>query len=89
MENEPATYRFDTSEGYQQAMEQLQYADTVGGDAVLGVWIAGVKNSQVIQSDGYISDASFDVTERIWYQLPLSDYYEHSVPMQDFQAPKP
>lgn len=69
VENEPAAYRFDTSEGYRQAMEQLQYADTVGGDAVLGVWIAGVKNSQVIQSDGYVSDASFDVTERIWYQL--------------------
>lgn len=69
MENSSATYRFDNSEAYQQAMQELQYADTVGGDAVQGVWIAGVKNNQVIQSDGYVSDSSFDVTGRVWYQV--------------------
>ena len=69
MEQGPSTYRFETSTLYQQALRDLQYADSVGGDAVQSVWLGGVKNSQVIQSDGYVTDASFDITGRIWYQL--------------------
>ena len=33
------------------------------------VWIAGVNNNQMIQSDGYITDESFDIMQRVWYQL--------------------
>lgn len=69
MEGESSAYRFETSPLYSQTLRDLQYADSVGGDAVQSVWIAGVKNSQVIQSDGYITDSSFDVKGRIWYQL--------------------
>lgn len=69
MEQNPSTYRFETSDLYQQTLRDLQYADSVGGEAVQSVWLAGVNNSQVIQSDGYITDGSFDVTESIWYQL--------------------
>ena len=67
MERSPANYRFETSPTYQQAMQALQNADSTCGDAVLGVWLAGIKNSEVIQSDGFVSDASFDVTTRVWY----------------------
>ncbi len=69
LEQSPASYRFETSPTFSRLMEDLQYADSTGGDAVQSVWVAGVKNSQVIQSDGYITDASFDVTTRVWYQL--------------------
>lgn len=69
MEQSPATYRFEASPLYQQTLRDLQYADSVGGETVQSVWLAGVKNNQVIQSDGYITDASFDITGRIWYQL--------------------
>lgn len=41
-------------------MRDLQYAENVAGEGVLSVWIAGVKNNQVIQSDGFISDLSYD-----------------------------
>ena len=34
-----------------------------------GVWLAGVKNSEYMQSDGYVTDKSFDITGRVWYQL--------------------
>ncbi len=68
MEQSPATYRFENSPNYPQAVRDLQYADTIGGDAVQGVWIAGIKNNEVIQSDGYITDSSFEITERTWYQ---------------------
>lgn len=68
MEQSPATYRFENSPNYPQTVRDLQYADTIGGDAVQGVWIAGIKNNEVIQSDGYITDSSFEITERTWYQ---------------------
>ena len=60
MEQSPSTYRFETSTLYQQTMRDLQYAENVAGEGVLSVWIAGVKNNQVIQSDGFISDLSYD-----------------------------
>ena len=69
LEQSPASYRFETSTLYQQTMQDLQYADTVGGEAVQSVWLAGVNNSQVIQSDGFITDSSFDITQRVWYTL--------------------
>lgn len=69
MEQSPATYRFEMSPLYQQVLRDLQYADTGGGETVQGVWLAGVKNNQFIQSNGYVTDASFDITGRIWYQL--------------------
>ena len=69
MERSPATYQFEKSDLFQSVMRDLQYADTVGGEAVQSVWIAGVNNSQAIQSDGFITDESFDITQRVWYQL--------------------
>ena len=69
MERSPATYKFEESDLFQSVMRDLQYAGTASGEAVQSVWIAGVNNNQMIQSDGYITDASFDITQRVWYQL--------------------
>lgn len=69
MEREPATYRFEKSKYYQQTLEDLKHADAVSDEAVQEVWIAGLKNSQIMQSDGLVTDSSFDITSRIWYQL--------------------
>lgn len=65
----PATYRFNSSTAYGNALEDLQHAAKVGGDAVQATWIAGIKNNQVVQSNGYTTDDSYQVTERIWYQM--------------------
>ena len=73
MEQGQSSYRFEASTLYQQTMRDLQYAHTVGGDAVQSVWLAGIQNSQVIQSDGYITDSSFDITQRVWYQLVVEN----------------
>ena len=69
MQREPSTYRFETSEYYQEALKDLERAASISGDAVEGVWLAGVKNSEYMQSDGYVTDKSFDITGRVWYQL--------------------
>lgn len=69
MEQSPPAYRFETSELYQRVLRDLQYADSVGGDTVQGVWLAGVKNNQAIRSDGYVTGSAFDITGQLWYQL--------------------
>ena len=71
LETSTIPYRFENSEFYQQALSDLKYANTISGDGVKGVWIAGIKNSEIIQSDGYISETSFDITERLWYKTLL------------------
>lgn len=42
MEKEKSTYRFETSDLYQQTLRDLQYADSVGGESVQSVWLAGI-----------------------------------------------
>ncbi len=69
MQREPSSYRFETSEYYREALKDLERAASISGDAVEGVWLAGVKNSEYMQSDGYVTDKSFDITGRVWYQL--------------------
>lgn len=66
-----SNFRFQTSEEYANVIKDLNQAQSVQGSVVQGVWVTGIKNSQLIQSDGFSSDASFEVTERAWYQSLL------------------
>lgn len=59
MEQSPSTYRFETSSYYNQVMRDLQHAQEVMGESVQAVWIAGIQNNQLIQSDGFVSDSSW------------------------------
>lgn len=78
LERGTAAYRFEESDLYETALRDLQYADSVGGEAVQSVWIAGVKNSQIIQSDGFISDDTFDSSRECgiscWSRIPASAF---------------
>lgn len=69
MQNSPATYRFEDSALFSRVMQDLQSADEIGGEAVQAVWVGGVKNNQVVQSDGYITDDTFVMADRVWYQM--------------------
>lgn len=78
MEQSPESYRFENSVFYNDVMRDLQHTQEVAGESVTAVWIAGVKNNQLIQSDGFVSDASWDIAERVWYQM-LSENSEESI----------
>ena len=62
-------FRFENSENFSVVMDVLRAAHKIVGNNVQGVWVSGVKNSQVIQSDGFNSDSSFNVLEREWYKM--------------------
>nr|WP_314460413.1 methyl-accepting chemotaxis protein [uncultured Clostridium sp.] len=38
-------------------------------DSIVAFWIADIDSSQLAQSDGFVSDQTYRVTERPWYQL--------------------
>ena len=38
-------------------------------DSIVAFWIADIDSSQLAQSDGFVSDKTYHVTERPWYQL--------------------
>jgi len=50
--------------GLKQTMINVQQTDS---ETIMAAWIADFDTSQLTQSDGYTSDASWDVTSRPWY----------------------
>lgn len=61
-------YRFENSGYYQAALNDLKASLELQGPSVLNVWIAGIKNNQVMESQGWLSDTDYDVYTRPWYQ---------------------
>ncbi len=49
-----------------RSMENIQKSDSSN---IMDTWICDFDSSQLTQSDGYTSDASFKVSERPWYRL--------------------
>lgn len=62
------SFRFENSPLFSQVMSDLKSAQSIEGDSVLAIWVASTSNSQSMQSDGFVSDSSYVVTERAWYQ---------------------
>lgn len=71
MEQSPSTYHFENSPLYAELMTDLKYAQSVAGSSAQMVWIAGIKNSQLIGSNGAVTDSTWKITERPWYQVML------------------
>lgn len=56
---------------FPQVMAELKNVKEDIGDGVQAVWVSGVKNSQIMQSDDFISGDgdNFVTTERPWFKL--------------------
>ena len=62
-------FRFEDSEKFHAVVGDLKRVQEKQDTSVMAVWLTGVKNSQVMQSTGYISDSSFRAKERQWYKM--------------------
>lgn len=60
---------FRQSDKFQKVLTELKKAQQNLGGGAQAVWVSCVKNSQIMQSDDFISDESFVTTERPWYKL--------------------
>ncbi|MEG1946049.1 MAG: methyl-accepting chemotaxis protein [Lachnospiraceae bacterium] len=48
-------------------LESLVKSAQTDTENILAVWVSGFKNSQAMQSDGFITEDGWDVTRRPWY----------------------
>lgn len=71
VEESNGSLRFEQSDVFPTVMADLKKVYQEQGSDVLAVWVVGIKNSQLMQSNDYVSDASYVLSERPWYQLLL------------------
>ncbi|MEG1292413.1 MAG: cache domain-containing protein, partial [Lachnospiraceae bacterium] len=78
-------------EGTPECNEVIKYlAKSAQTDTenVLFVWIAGFENSQMIQSDGFITEDGWDVTSRPWYKVKETKEVFLTSPYEDASTGK-
>ena len=63
-----ADYDFASSPHYFKALRELQNVISVQGQGLKAIWLAGVTNSQAITSNETVTDSSFVITDRPWFQ---------------------
>ena len=55
------------TEGYPIVFENLKNTAGMDTQNILSTWVADADANMMVQSDGFVSDASFEITERPWY----------------------
>ncbi len=62
-------FSFTDSTVYSDILTSLKYYKSTLGNAVQNMWIAGIKNNQVLLAEGSVTEGNFSVTDREWYKL--------------------
>ena len=68
-EVENSSLRFSDVPSYPEMMAELARVAANQSSSLQSVWVAGVNSTQVVTSDGSLSDKTFEVTSRPWYQM--------------------
>ena len=68
VDKRPTDFNFKSSTEYPDTLLELKDAKKNLGDGLKSVWLGAVRNSQVMQSDGFVTDPSFVLTERPWFK---------------------
>lgn len=61
--------RLEKSPYYEDAMKGIQKAQATDSENILSSWLADFDASELMMSDGFLSDPSLDVSTRPWYQV--------------------
>ena len=71
-----SNFRAETSESFSSVVSDLDYAQTIAGDAAQTAWLAIINNDQAILSDGSTTGADFHIKDRVWYDMILNSQGE-------------
>ena len=63
-----ASFRFEDSPLFKEVLAEMTDAANNQEAGLQSVWFGGVKNSQLVASDGSYSDASFVISDRPWFK---------------------
>lgn len=57
---------------YNNVFSELKQTQATDSTNILAAWIGDIDASILAQSDGFVSDSSFDITQRLWYTAATS-----------------
>lgn len=75
--------RLEDLEGFDKVFYNMQKSANTDKENILSVWIASVKNSQIAQSDGFLSEEGWDVSARPWYNVTKTGTVFLTPPYED------
>lgn len=78
--------RMESSPLFKSLNKTLTNTTSIDSENILYTWIAGFESSELVSSSGFISDSSFDVTTRPWYQVKNSKKTYISPPYVDTET---
>ena len=71
---------------YKSASKTLRDIQKLEEDNILTVWIGDIDANVLVQSDGFVSDEDFEITERVWYQAVQLNQTMLTEPYTDFNT---
>lgn len=69
IEEAKAGSRMEKMPEFKMVISNLKKSAKTDSENILAVWIAGFSNSQMIQSDDFVTEDGWDVTSRPWYKV--------------------
>lgn len=80
--------RLENSAYYEDAMSGIQKAQATDSENILACWIADFDASELMMSDGFLSDPGMDVSTRPWYQVANTKKPLITEPYEDISTGK-
>lgn len=77
------------SEGqdFKDVVQSLKNISDNDKENILSIWIGDVDSSQLAQSNGFVSDSTYQISERPWYQMLLKEQKTvMTEPYEDFTS---
>lgn len=77
------------SEGqdFKDVVQSLKNISDTDKDNILSIWISDVDSSQLAQSNGFVSESDYQISERPWYQMLLKEQKTvMTEPYEDFTS---
>lgn len=83
IEEAEAGSRMEELPQFDSVMSNLKKSAKTDSDNILSVWIAGFGNSQIMQSDEFLSEAGWDIASRPWYKVKETGMVFLTSPYED------
>ena len=81
--------KISSAPGFADVKRSLENVQKSDKENIVTTWVAHIGSSQLAQSDGYVSDASYHVTQRSWYtQVMQKKATVLTEPYQDTETKK-
>jgi methyl-accepting chemotaxis protein len=79
--------KISEEQDFKDVVQSLKNISDIDKDNILSIWISDVDSSQLAQSNGFVSDGAYQISERPWYQMLLKEQKTvMTEPYEDFTS---